>query len=214
MDQILTTLLPDGRTVHVAPLVTVSGAVSYQATDQDGKRVASGWLYSADKRGIPAEDRPAGGTHLIPGMTPVWFTAEEAAALGRLGEAAKAAHAASANDQALGAWRTAQDTRRKSSAARMEVTTALLGGPLGAERNRLQGTLEALVADDAAQEARAHDDSGGDPGLYYRVQAPRNEKAIEAARRVLDEFDAAHPEVLAALDEERRAAHERFMDVD
>lgn len=210
MDTLVKTL-DDGRTAHVTPLVTLFGEVSYQAVDDEGRRITDGWLYEADRRGVQPEERPAGCTHMIPGYpSPVWFTAEEAARLEEIGAAAKAVFDASAEGQDLRAWRERQEEERREAANR----TAVLRSALAEERARLVAAAAAVLEVDAVQRERAHADEGGDPGAYYRDQAPENEAAHARAVAALEEFDAAHPEIVTALREEEAAEVRRRMESD
>ncbi|MFI5752915.1 hypothetical protein ACIBBE_45535 [Streptomyces sp. NPDC051644] len=72
-------------------------------------------------------------------------------------------------------------------------------------------TVSALPSE---QRARAHDDEGGDPGTYYRIQRPQNLAAHEQALDKLKKFDEQHPQIAAALKEERDAAVRRAVDID
>ncbi|MFC8016614.1 hypothetical protein [[Kitasatospora] papulosa] len=217
MDTTFTKQLADGRTAHVTPALTAFGYVAYDAIDEDGRRIVSGWLQEATQRGVTPERRPAGCTHLIAGRSPMWFTAEEATELAALGEQAKAAFDASEKGQQLAAWREQQETNRRETTSRTSRTAVLRspeGEALARQRDRLLGSVEALLDADAEQRARAHDDEGGDPGLYYRVQQPKTDSAVQRAQAELDAFDAEHPEIVAALVAEQDAARDRFLDID
>lgn len=207
--------LADGRTAHVAPLITLFGAISYTAVDDDGQRIASGWLYDASERGVAAGDRPSGCTHLIPAFPkPLWFTPEEVARLSVVGEAAKAAFDSSPEGQQLEAWRRDRAEREKADAARTTVLRSPEGKVLVAERARLAAAVEAVLESDADQRVSAHDDEGGDPGAYYRDQQPRNEAAYAEAVGALAAFDTEHPLIGAALTEQTAADVRRRLDVD
>ncbi|MCQ1577169.1 hypothetical protein [Streptomyces parvus] len=214
MGTTFTKQLADGRTAHVTPALTAFGDVAYDAIDEDGRRIVSGWLQEATQRGVAPERRPAGCTHLIAGLSPLWFTAEEATELAALGEQAKAAFDASEEGQQLAAWREQQETNRREAIARTAVLRSPEGEALVRQRDRLLGSVEALLDAGAEQRARAHDDEGGDPGLYYRVQQPKTDGAVERAQAELDAFDAEHPEIVAALVAEQDAARDRFLDID
>ncbi|MFF7644030.1 hypothetical protein [Streptomyces canus] len=207
--------LADGRTAHVTPLITLFGAVSYEAVDDDGQRIASGWLYDASERGVAIGDRPSGCTHLIPAFpAALWFTPEEVSRLSALGDAAKAAFDRSPEGQQLEAWRRSQAEREKAEAARTTVLHSPEGKVLVAERARLAAAAEAVLDGDADQRASAHDDEGGDPGAYYRDQQPRNEAAYAEAVDALAAFDTEHPQIVAALTEQTAADVRRRLDVD
>jgi hypothetical protein len=214
MDTLIKTL-EDGRTAHVTPLVTLFGEVSYQAVDDEGRRITDGWLYEADRRGVQPDQRPAGCTHMIPGYpSPVWFTAEEAARLEEIGAAAKAAFDASEEGRGLRAWRERQEEERREAANRTAVLRSPEGVALVEERARLVAAAAAVLEVDAVQRERAHADEGGDQGAYYRDQAPGNEAAHARAVAALEEFDAAHPEIVTALREEEAAEVRRRMESD
>ncbi|MEU9763494.1 hypothetical protein AB0D98_28020 [Streptomyces sp. NPDC047987] len=144
----------------------------------------------------------------------MWFTAEEATELAALGEQAKAAFDASEEGQQLAAWREQQETNRRGATSRTAVLRSPEGEALVRQRDRLLGSVEALLDADAEQRARAHDDEGGDPALYYRVQQPKTDGAVERAQAELDAFGAEHPEIVAALVAEQDAARDRFRDID
>ncbi|MFD6464821.1 hypothetical protein [Streptomyces goshikiensis] len=211
MDKTFTKQLADGRTAHVTPFITAFGGVTYSAVDGQGQKLVSGWLQES---GVAPERRPAGCTHLIAGCPALWFTSEEAAELAALGEAAKRAFEASAEGQQLAAWRKQQEADRKAAAARTSILRSPDGAALVSQREGLRGAAQALLDADAEQRARAHDDEGGDPGMYYRVQQPQNDAAYEEALAALEAFDAAHPEIATALREEQDAARQRFLDTD
>lgn len=207
------THLPDGCTAYVTPLITVLGDLSYTVVDSEGRRITGGWLYDAAERGVAPEKVPSGCTHLIPGLVPVWFTAEDVEQLTALGDAAKAAFDASAEGRRLVAWRREQAERTKASAARTAVLTSPEGKVLGERRAVLAAEATAVLDSDAEQAARAHDDEGGDPGIYYREQQPVNEAAYERACDALASFDAEHPQIIAAL-REQEAADVRRLEFD
>jgi hypothetical protein len=207
--------LPDGRTAYVTPLITVFGAVSYKAVTADGQRITDGWLYDAAQRGVAEEDMPAGCFHLIPAAPKaLWFTPEEVEQLTALGDAAKAAFDASAEGRQLAAWRREQAEQDQASAARTAVLHTSEGEALVAQRARLSAAATAALDADSEQRARAHDDEGGDPGVYYREQQPRNEAAYEEARAALAEFDAAHPQIIAALNAQKADDVRRRLEFD
>lgn len=203
-----------GRTAYVTPLITALGDLSYTAVDGDGRRIASGWLDDATERGVAPEKVPSGCTHLIPGLVPVWFTPEDVEQLTALGEAAKAVFDASAEGRRLVAWRRAQAERTKASAARAAVLTSPEGKVLVARRAALAVEVAAVFDADAEQRARAHDDEGGDPGIYYRQQQPVNEAAYERARDALARFDGEHPQIIAALREQEAEDVRRRLEFD
>ncbi|MEU9420165.1 hypothetical protein [Streptomyces sp. NPDC048272] len=209
MDTTFSKPLDAGRTAYVTPLITALGAVSYKAVDEDGQRIASGWLQDAAQRGVAEGDVPAGCTHLIPAYPKsLWFTPEEVARLTALGESAKAAFDASAEGRQLDEWRRDQAERTRERAARTDVLHSSQGKALVARRARLESAAAAALDSDSEQRARAHDDEGGDPGAYYREQQPGNEAAYKQARAALAAFDADHPQIIDAL-EEREAAEVR-----
>ncbi|MFJ2217867.1 hypothetical protein ACIQVO_36380 [Streptomyces sp. NPDC101062] len=70
-----------------------------------------------------------------------------------------------------------------------------------AQRTVLTASATAVLDADSEQRTRAHDDEGGDPGIYYCEQQPRNEAACDA----LAAFDAEHPQIIAALEEQEAA---------
>lgn len=215
MDTRFSKILADGRTAYVTPLITVFGAVSYEAVDGDGQRVASGWLEDAAKRGVAEQDMPAGCTHLIPAFPrPLWFTSEEVEQLTALGASAKAAFDASAEGRQLDAWRREQAEQTQASAARTAVLHSPEGKALVAERARLSAAAEAALDADAEQRARAHEDEGGDPGVYYREQQPRNEAAYGQACDALAAFDAEHPQIIGALNEQEATDLRRRLESD
>ncbi|MFD7919746.1 hypothetical protein ACFV3R_11020 [Streptomyces sp. NPDC059740] len=214
MNKTFTKRLADGRTAHVVPFITAFGDVSYDAVDSDGRKIVSGWLQEAAERGVSPERRPDGCTHLIGGCPPLWFTGEEAAALAALGEEAKAAFDASEQGRQLAAWRHQLEVDRKTAAARTSILRSSEGEALVRQREGLKAAVQARLDADEDQRARAHDDEGGDPGSYYRVQQPQNDAAYEEALAALEAFDAAHPEIAAALREEREASLQRFLDTD
>ncbi|MFJ5635303.1 hypothetical protein ACIQF5_22035 [Streptomyces goshikiensis] len=214
MDKTFTKQLADGRTAHVTPFITAFGGVTYDAVDDQGQNLVSGWLQEAARRGVVPERCPAGCTHLIAGCPPLWFTSEEAVELAALGEAAKREFEASAEGQQLAAWREQQEADQKAAAARTSILRSHDGEILVRQREGLRGAAQALLDADAEQRARAHDDEGGDPGMYYRVQQPQNDAAYEEALAALEAFDAAHPEIATALREEKDAARQRFLDTD
>jgi hypothetical protein len=207
--------LADGRTAYVTPLLTAFGDVSFEAVDQDGQRLADGWLYEATARGIREDERPAGCTHLIPAWpSPLWFTPDEAAELTALGDGAKAAFDASPEGRQLADWRRQRDDEQRADRARTAALQTPEGAALAAERARLATAAAAILDVDEQQRARAHDDEGGDPGAYYREQQPRNEAEYERAVQALAAFDAEHPEIVAALEAEKTAERRRFLDAD
>lgn len=194
--------LPDGRTAYVTPLITVFGGLSYTAVDDNGQRITGGWLEDASERGVPPEKVPSGCTHLIPGLRPVWFTPEDLEQLTALGAAAKAAFAASAEGRQLVAWRREQDDQAETIAARTAILSSPESKVLVARRAALTAEAAALLDADTEQRARAHDDEGGDPGIYYRQLQPANKAAYEEACDALTVFDGQHPEIIAALREQ------------
>ncbi|QDN54019.1 hypothetical protein [Streptomyces sp. S1D4-20] len=215
MDTAFSKILADGRTAYVTPLITVFGAVSYEAVDGDGQRIAGGWLENAAKRGVAEEDMPVGCTHLIPAAPkPLWFTPEEVEQLTALGAAAKAAFDVSAEGRQLDTWRREQAEQTKASAARAAVLHSPEGEALVAQRARLAAAAEAVLDADAEQRDRAHEDEGGDPGVYYRGQQPRNEAAYGQACDALAAFDAEHPQIIAALNEQEAADVRRRLEFD
>ncbi|MFE4304831.1 hypothetical protein ACFRR6_01945 [Streptomyces sp. NPDC056891] len=215
MDTTFSKPLDAGRTAYVTPLITVFGAVSYEAVDGDGQRIASGWLEDAAQHGVAEEDMPAGCTHLIPAFPkPLWFTPEEVGRLTALGETAKAAFDASAEGQQLDEWRRDQAERTRDHAARTAVLHSPQGKTLMARRARLVSAVAAALDTDSEQRARAHDDEGGDPGAYYCEQQPRNEAAYEQACDALAAFDADHPQIIAALKEREAADVRRRLEFD
>ncbi|WP_217231222.1 hypothetical protein [Streptomyces anulatus] len=147
---------------------------------------------------------PSGCTHLVPGLVPLWFTPEDVEQLTALGEAAKAAFDASAEGQQLVAWRREQAEQAKASATRTAVLSSADGRVLVARRAALAAEAAGLLdADaDAEQRACAHDDEGGDPGIYYRQLQPANEAAYGRACDALASFDAEHSQIIAALREQ------------
>ncbi|MFJ9580798.1 hypothetical protein ACIRQF_30965 [Streptomyces sp. NPDC101191] len=207
--------LADGRTAYVTPLITVFGAISYEAVDGEGQRIADGWLYDASERGVPDEKRPPGCTHMIPAFpAPLWFTPEEVTRLTALGAAAKAVFDGSPEGQQLEAWRESQAEERRAMAAETAVLQSAEGKVLVSERARLAAAAGAVLDAGEAQRERAHDDEGGDPGAYYRDQQPRNEAAYERACDALAAFDAEHPEIIAALNAQEAAAVRRRLELD
>lgn len=208
------THLPDGRTAHVTPLITVLGYLSYTVVDDDGRRITGGWLYDAAAHGVAPEKVPSGCTHLIPGLVPVWFTPEDVEQLTALGRAAKAAFDASAEGRQLAARRRGQAEQTQASAARTAVLTSAEGKVLVARRAALAAEAVAVFEADAEQRACAHDDEGGDPGIYYRQQQPVNEAACQRACDALAAFDAEHPQIIAALREQEAADVRRRLKFD
>ncbi|MEU4080420.1 hypothetical protein [Streptomyces venezuelae] len=208
------THLPDGRTAYVTPLITALGDVSYTAVDGEGRRITGGWLYDSAERGVAPEKVPSGRTHLIPGLVPVWFTPEEVEQLTALGEAAKAVFDASAEGHRLVAWRREQAERTEASAARAAVLASPEGKALVARRAALAAEAATVLDIDAEQRARAHDDEGGDPGIYYRERQLVNEAAYERACDALARFDGEHPQIVAALREQEAADVARRLEFD
>lgn len=207
--------LADGRTAYVTPLITAFGAISYEAVDGDGRRIAGGWLYDASERGVPEAKRPSGCTHLIPAFPePLWFTPEEVTQVTALGAAAKAAFDSSPDGERLEAWRRSQAEEKKATAARTAVLHSPDGKVLVAERARLAAAAQAVLEEDTAQRELAHEDEGGDPGAYYRDQQPKNEAAYQQACDALAAFDAEHPQIIAALNEQDAAAVRRRLEFD
>ncbi|WP_331746363.1 hypothetical protein OG923_33165 (plasmid) [Streptomyces halstedii] len=206
--------LPDGRTAYVTPVINAFGYLSYTAVGDDGRRITNGSLYDAAERGVAPEKVPAGCTHLIPGTVPVWFTPEDAEQLTALGKAAKDTFDASAEGRQLAAWRREQDERTKASAARTAVLSSAEGKVLVARRAALAAEAAAVLDVDEDQRARAHDDEGGDPGIYYREQQPANEAAYERAREALAVFDVEHPQIIAALREQKAEEVRRHLEFD
>ncbi|MER8119157.1 hypothetical protein [Streptomyces sp. NPDC094031] len=206
--------LPDGRTAYVTPLINAFGYLSYTAVDEDGQRITDGPLYDAAERGVAPGKVPAGCTHLIPGLAPLWFTPGDVEQLTALGEAAKAAFEASAEGRRLVAWRREQNERTKASAARTAVLSSAEGKVLVARRAALAAEAAAVLDVDEDQRARAHDDEGGDPGIYYREQQPANEAAYERARDALAVFDGEHPQIIAALREQKAEEVRRHLEFD
>jgi hypothetical protein len=203
----LTKTLPDGRSVHVTPLITAFGAVSYTVTDEHGRLVTDGWLQDAEKRGADPEARPAGHTHLIPGLTPVWFTPEEAEQLAAVGRAALKAFQASEEGQELARWRHGREEENRATVTATEVLRTPEGRKLLARRESLLNDIRAMGDTESTERAAAHDT--GDPGFYYRERKPRLEAAIERAHAELDAFDRDHPEIAAALKVQRDVAARR-----
>ncbi|MFE7485102.1 hypothetical protein [Streptomyces sp. NPDC057552] len=195
-------------------MINAFGYLSYTAVGDDGRRITNGSLYEAAERGVAPGKVPAGCTHLIPGMVPLWFTPEEAKQLTALGKAAKDTFDASAEGQQLAAWRREQDERTKASAARTAVLTSAEGKVLVARRAALAAEAAAVLDMDENQRARAHDDEGGDPGIYYRHQQPANEAAYERARETLAVFDDEHPQIVAALREQKTEHLRRRLEFD
>ncbi|MFE0777589.1 hypothetical protein [Streptomyces sp. NPDC058861] len=212
--QTFSKVLADGRTARVTPFLTVFGDVSYEAVDGDGHQLVSGWLQDAAASGVREERRPEGCTHLIAGLPALWFTAEEAAALTAIGDAAKAAFDASEKGQQLVDWRARREAEQQETAARTAILRTPEGQALVRQREQLKSAAAAVLDADDAQRARAHDDEGGDPGMYYRHQQPQNLAAHERALDALREFDTRHPQIAAALKEERDAAVRRALDID
>ncbi|MEV8335589.1 hypothetical protein [Streptomyces niveus] len=206
--------LADGRTAHVTPVVTPLGYLTYEAADGDGRRIASGWLQEAGEHGVPADKRPPGCTHLIAAYPKaLWFTAEETSRLSVLGEEAQAAFDASEEGLALAACRRDQAEEMQVLADRTAALRSPEGEALVRERQRLANAAEAVLDTDVEQRTGAHDDEGGDPGAYYRIQQPQSETAYDRAVAALEAFDSQHPELVAALDEEKAANLRRFMDI-
>lgn len=206
--------LPGGRTAYVTPVINAFGYLSYTAVGDDGRRITNGSLCDAAERGVAPEKVPAGCTHLIPGTVPVWFTPEDAEQLTALGKAAKDTFAASAEGRRLAAWRREQDDRAKASAARTAVLSSAEGKVLVARRAALASEAAAVLDVDEDQRAHAHDDEGGDPGIYYREQQPANEAAYERARDALALFDVEHPQIIAALREQKAEEVRRRLEFD
>ncbi|KUN58868.1 hypothetical protein AQJ46_42095 [Streptomyces canus] len=190
--------LADGRTAHVTPLITLFGAVSYEAVDDDGQRIASGWLYDASERGVAIGDRPSGCTHLIPAFpAALWFTPEEVSRLSALGDAAKAAFDRSPEGQQLEAWRRGQAEREMAEAARTTVLHSPEGKVLVAERARLAAAAEAVLDGDADQrtsgraptttraETQGPTTAINSPGTRPRTRRPstRSPRSIPSTRR-------------------------------
>ncbi|MGV9267402.1 hypothetical protein ACWDRR_22375 [Kitasatospora sp. NPDC003701] len=204
--------LTDGRIAHVRPLITAFGAVTYTAVDDAGRTIVSGWLQEAHERGVPETQRPEGGTHLIAGTVPVWFSDTEAERLKALGAEAEAAFTASPEGQQLVTWRRDQEQLQAAEAAETAVLRTPEGSALASKRAGLQGAANAIAAADDAQRERAED--SGEPGHYYRVQQPANEARLSEALARLDAFDVQHPQIAAALDAEKRARTRRFLETD
>ncbi|MFI7278593.1 hypothetical protein [Streptomyces sp. NPDC049879] len=200
---------PDGRAVRITTFFTAYGSCLYEVTDaSDGSRVAHDCLLPASN----PDQTPAGYTHRI-GNPPVWLTAEDAADVEALGRAAKAAFAASEEGQQLEKSRRA----RERADQRLRADTAVLrtdeGRELVAARTRLVNRINSLHERDARAKDAAYDDEGGDPGFYYRVQAPKLEAQIEEASEALTTFDRQHPEIIAALEAEKQDRIRRAMDL-
>ncbi|MFB7375794.1 hypothetical protein ACFC6U_11830 [Kitasatospora purpeofusca] len=204
--------LADGRTVHVRPVITAYGAVTYTAVDDDGRTVAGGWLQEAREHGVPETQRPEGHTHLIAGTLRLWFTAAEAERLTALGAKAEEAFTASPDGQRLAAWRRDQEELQAAEAAATAILRTPEGRARAGERAGLKEAANAIAAADDAQRERAED--SGELGLYYREQQPANEARLAQALARLDAFDAQHPQIVAALDAEKEARTRRFLEAD
>ncbi|MFJ4668953.1 hypothetical protein [Kitasatospora purpeofusca] len=212
MDTPFSKTLPDGRSVSVAPALTVFGALYFTAMDTRGRQVASGELGDAAQRGVPADRVPSGCTHWLGGPEPVWFTFEEAGRLAELGDAALRAFAESQEGHSLEAWRREQGELAAAEAAATAVLRTPDGMALAAERDRLRAKARGILDADDAQREAAYE--SGEPGHYYRQQKPQNDAAYDAARAALGEFDEQHPEIAAALTAAKAAAERRFLEHD
>ncbi|MEU5385505.1 hypothetical protein [Kitasatospora cineracea] len=208
----LSKTLPDGRAVSVTPAFTVFGGLYFSVTAADGREVASGELKDAVRRGVPTDRVPAGCTHWLGGTESVWFTPEEAGRLAALGDAALSAFAESQEGRSLEAWRREQRHLAAAEAAETAVLRTPEGMALVAERDLLRARAAGILDSDDAQREAAHET--GDDGYYYRVQKPANDAAYDTVKAALDEFDAQHPEIAAALQADKAASTRRLLEFD
>lgn len=91
------------------------------------------------------------------------------------------------------------------------IYDAIKSSPKTLEELRESLASEKMTAMDAWGAAREAAFAAGGDG-WDRVKT--TESKVVAAEEALAGFDAAHPEIVAAVDTERKAATERFMDAD
>ncbi|RZF02947.1 hypothetical protein [Streptomyces albidoflavus] len=133
---------------------------------------------------LPEAARPA--PELTHRLSRVVLTAEEATSLEALLREARAAYDATPEGTAYG---------------------------LRCRRDKLVRAVEDIAGLIAHRRETAFDDEGGDGlGTYLSGEGKADERRRDEARKALDDFDAAHPEVVAAVRAEREEEKQRLRD--